>query len=109
MRTHLEAWSGNHAFSADTFAGTRSLGRDDVLTIEAQQGGISLVILLAAATWTWNMGLADPRIGLLMLGAIGGFVTALIHALPAGLGAVHDAGVCRHRRVRPGALNVARC
>jgi len=56
----------------------------------------------------WNMGFTDPRIGgLLMLGAIGGFVTALIHALQARLGTVHDTGLCRHQRVRPGALSVA--
>jgi uncharacterized YccA/Bax inhibitor family protein len=50
------------------------------MTIEGtvNKTGISLIILLAAATWTWNMGLADPRVsGLLILGVIGGFATAL--------------------------------
>src|SRR5262249_61538687 len=34
---------------------------------------------LAAAPWTWYLGLGDPRSGgLLLLGLIGGFVTALV-------------------------------
>jgi uncharacterized YccA/Bax inhibitor family protein len=82
MNTHLEMRSGNPALSADTFRGARVWGRGDaVMTIEGtvNKTAISLVILLAAATWTWNMGLTDPRVsGLLMLGVIGGFVTALV-------------------------------
>jgi hypothetical protein len=41
------------------------LGRNDVLTTEGtvNKTGISLVILLAAATWIWKAGFADPRIG----------------------------------------------
>ena len=44
------------------------------MTIEGtvNKTGIALVILLAAATWTWNSGFGDPRTGgLLMLGGGG--------------------------------------
>ncbi len=64
--------SGNPALSAEPFGGARSLGREDAMTIEGtvNKTGIALVILLAAATWTWNSGFGDPRTGgLLMLGA----------------------------------------
>jgi len=82
MNPHLEMRSGNPALTADTFGVARSLGRsDEVMTIEGtvNKTGISLVILLAAATWTWNLGLADPRVGgLLLLGVIGGAVAAFV-------------------------------
>ena len=51
------------------------------MTIEGavNKTAISLVVLLAAASWTWNLGIGDPRVGgLLLLGLIGGFVTALV-------------------------------
>ncbi len=82
MNTHLSMRSANPALNAETFrGGVRARERGDAMTIEGtvNKTGISLVILFAAATWTWNMGFDDPRTGgLLMLGLIGGFVTALI-------------------------------
>lgn len=51
------------------------------MTIEGtvNKTAISLVVLLATAAWTWNLGFGDPRTGgLLMLGLIGGLVTALV-------------------------------
>jgi uncharacterized YccA/Bax inhibitor family protein len=81
MSTHLAMRSGNPALTAESFRGVRAAGRDDVMTIEGtvNKTAISLVILLCTATWTWNMGLEDPRVGgLLVLGVIGGFVTALV-------------------------------
>ncbi len=81
MDTHLEMRSANPALGAETFRGVRALGREDAMTIEGtvNKTAISLVILLAAATWTWNLGFSDPRAGgLLMLGLIGGLVTALV-------------------------------
>ena len=81
MSTHLTLRSGNPALTADTFRGVRSVTAEDVMTIEGtvNKTAISLVILLAAATWTWNMPLGDPRVGVwMMAGVIGGFATALV-------------------------------
>jgi len=81
MSAHLAMRSGNPALTAETFRGVRALGREDVMTVEGtvNKTAISLVILLLTATWTWNMGLGDPRVGgLIMVGVIGGLVTALV-------------------------------
>ena len=81
MSAHLAMRSGNPALTAETFRGVRARGREDVMTVEGtvNKTAISLVILLLTATWTWNMGLGDPRVGgLVMVGVIGGLVTALV-------------------------------
>jgi uncharacterized YccA/Bax inhibitor family protein len=81
MNTHLELRSANPALSGETFGGVRAGSREDAMTIEGtvNKTAISLVVLIATATWTWNLGLGDPRAGgLLLLGLIGGFVTALV-------------------------------
>ena len=81
MSAHLAMRSGNPALTAETFRGVRARGREDVMTVEGtvNKTAISLVILLLTATWTWNMGLGDPRVGgLIMVGVIGGLVTALV-------------------------------
>jgi uncharacterized YccA/Bax inhibitor family protein len=81
MSTHLELRSANPALSGETFRGVRARSREDAMTIEGtvNKTAISLVVLLAAASWTWNLGIGDPRAGgLLLLGLIGGFVTALV-------------------------------
>jgi uncharacterized YccA/Bax inhibitor family protein len=81
MNTHLELRSANPALSGETFGSVRARSREDAMTIKGtvNKPAISLVVLIAAATWTWNSGLGDPRAGgLLMLGLIGGFVTALV-------------------------------
>lgn len=81
MSAHLTLRSGNPALTADTFRGVRSVTADDVMTIEGtvNKTALSLVILLAAATWTWNLPLGDPRVGVwMMAGVIGGFATALV-------------------------------
>jgi uncharacterized YccA/Bax inhibitor family protein len=82
MNSPFEMRSGNPALTDDAFRGGRVWGQSDVaMTIEGtvNKTGISLIILFFTATWTWNMGLGDPRVGgLLMLGVLGGFVTALV-------------------------------
>ena len=81
MSAHLAMRSGNPALTAETFRGVRARGREDVMTVEGtvNKTAISLVILLVTATWTWNMGLGDPRVGgLIMVGVVGGLVTALV-------------------------------
>jgi len=40
--------------------------------------GLALVILLVTATWAWNLGASDPRIGMLtIVGAVGGLLVAI--------------------------------
>lgn len=81
MATTLAMRSANPALTADTFRGARSFGAEEKMTVggTVNKTAISLVILLAAATFTWNLGPADPRVvGLLLLGAIGGLVTAMV-------------------------------
>jgi uncharacterized YccA/Bax inhibitor family protein len=73
--------SGNPALTAETFTGVRATSREDAMTIEGtvNKTAFSLIVLLLMATWTWNMGVADPRSGpLVLLGVIGGLVTALV-------------------------------
>jgi uncharacterized YccA/Bax inhibitor family protein len=81
MSTPLAMRSGNPALTAETFTGVRATSREDAMTIEGtvNKTAFSLIVLLLMATWTWNMGVADPRSGpLVLLGVIGGLVTALV-------------------------------
>ncbi|HUE38256.1 MAG TPA: Bax inhibitor-1/YccA family protein [Candidatus Binatia bacterium] len=69
--------SGNPALTAETFQGVRALRGEGAMTIEGtvNKTAVCLIILFAAATWTWNLGAASG--GLLVIGVIGGLVTAL--------------------------------
>jgi uncharacterized YccA/Bax inhibitor family protein len=81
MSPALAMTSGNPALSAETFRAAPVLARADAMTIEGtvNKTAFSLAILFIAATWVWSIGLGDPRVGgLLMLGVIGGAVTALV-------------------------------
>jgi uncharacterized YccA/Bax inhibitor family protein len=80
MSAHLAMRSGNPALTADTFRVPRVLGGDDVMTIggTVNKTSLALLILLAAASYTWNLGVADPRVGMLTLvGVIGGLIAAI--------------------------------
>ena len=73
--------SGNPALTADTFRGARAIRGEEAMTVEGtvNKTAISLIILLCTATFTWNLGVADPRVGgFLIVGAIGGLVTAFV-------------------------------
>ena len=73
--------SGNPALTADTFTSVRAQRGEDVMTIggAVNKTAMSLVVLFLAATWTWNIGPAYPRLGgFVMLGVIGGAITALV-------------------------------
>lgn len=79
MSTHLAMRSGNPVLTAETF-GERVGGAQDRMTIAGtvNKTAIALVVLLATATWAWNLGPADTRIGVLtMVGAFGGLVVAI--------------------------------
>jgi uncharacterized YccA/Bax inhibitor family protein len=74
--------SGNPALTADTFRDARAGATGEVMTIggTVNKTGLSLLILLVAATYTWNAGAAgDPSVGFYtMLGVIGGLVAAMV-------------------------------
>lgn len=82
MSTHLAMRSGNPALTAQPFRHVRAVGAlTGRMTIEGtvNKTAICLGILLVAAAWTWSLGPGDPRAaGLMILGLIGGLVTALV-------------------------------
>ena len=80
MSAHLAMRSGNPALTADTFRVPRVQTGDDVMTIggTVNKTSLALLILLAAASYTWNLGAADPRVAMLTLvGVIGGLIAAI--------------------------------
>jgi uncharacterized YccA/Bax inhibitor family protein len=65
MATHLSMRSGNPALSADSFRAERALPGTEAMTVSGtvNKTALSLLILLITASFTWNMGLADGRVG----------------------------------------------
>jgi uncharacterized YccA/Bax inhibitor family protein len=82
MSTHLALRSGNPALGADTFRDA-SIGRStgDVMTVggTVNKTGVCLLVLMAAATYTWNLGMSgDPAARTyMMVGVIGGLIAAM--------------------------------
>src|SRR6185369_13675774 len=80
MATPLAMRSANPALGAETFrAAPRAIG-DEVMTIQGtvNKTALALVVLLVAATYTWNLGIRDPRVPVfMMVGIIGGLVVAM--------------------------------
>ena len=80
MATPLTMRSANPALGAETFrAAPRALG-DEAMTIQGtvNKTALALVVLLVAATYTWNLGIRDPRVPVfMMVGIIGGLVVAM--------------------------------
>jgi uncharacterized YccA/Bax inhibitor family protein len=80
MSTHLAMRSGNPALTAETFGATRPALGADVMTINGtvNKTALALLLLMVAATYTWNLGPADPRVGVYTtIGLLGGLVAAL--------------------------------
>ncbi len=77
MATHLSMRSGNPALSADTFRGERALPGTEAMTINGtvNKTALSLVILILAASFTWNSGAGVGP--LTAAGFIGGLIAAL--------------------------------
>lgn len=72
--------SGNPALSAETFRGAETFGSTEVMTVSGtvNKTALSLLILFATASWTWGLGVEDPRIGTYTtVGFIGGFIVAM--------------------------------
>ena len=82
MSAHLSMRSGNPALSAQTFEGPRTGFGSEAMTVSGtvNKTAIALVILMATAAYTWNLGLAgDPSVGTYtMVGSIAGFVVAMV-------------------------------
>jgi uncharacterized YccA/Bax inhibitor family protein len=73
--------SGNPALTAETFTNFRAVSSSDRMTLQGtvNKTALSLAILLVAASFVWNRGLADPNIGLWIGGSvIGALVDALV-------------------------------
>jgi len=73
--------TGNPAFKDDTFRGlSRDLGAEAMsLQGTVNKTGLSLLILMACAAFTWNQAQSGQPVSLYALGgAIGGFVVALV-------------------------------
>ena len=69
--------TGNPALKETTFRGvTRAFG-EEAMTLQGtvNKTGISLLILLAAAAFTWNSAAPQPFV---LLGLVGGLITALV-------------------------------
>src|SRR5882672_11664629 len=80
MATPLAMRSGNPALGAETFrAAPRAIG-DEAMTIQGtvNKTALALLILLVTATYTWNLGVGDPRVpAFMMVGVIGGLIAAM--------------------------------
>ena len=79
MNRHLSFRSGNPALRADTFQRYGSLSGSETMTINGtvNKTAISLLLLMLSASWTWQMPAGESS-GLMILGAIGGFIAALV-------------------------------
>lgn len=81
MNQHLSLRSGNPALSASTFTGFGRVAQTESMTIQGtvNKTALSLLIVMVSASYTWGMPTVDGRFGgLIALGAIGGFITALV-------------------------------
>lgn len=83
--------SSNPVLSADAFRGLPAAAASDAMTINGtvNKTALSLLILLATATWTWSLGSAGPlethgnpaaAMPWTMVGVVGGFIVAMITA-----------------------------
>ena len=72
--------TANPALNPNTFTGTRDIGGESMtLQGTVNKTGALLLCLFAAAAWTWSRAGAGDEIGpWILIGALGGFVTALV-------------------------------
>jgi uncharacterized YccA/Bax inhibitor family protein len=80
MSAHLAMRSGNPVLTEDTFRVPRVRSADDAMTIggTVNKTALALLILLVAASYTWNLGAGDSRVGMLTLvGLFGGMIAAI--------------------------------
>ena len=74
--------SGNPALSDASFRNVPRVGvGTEVMTIggTVNKTAISLLLLVVAASYTWNLGLGNPRVmPLVTVGILGGFIAAIV-------------------------------
>jgi uncharacterized YccA/Bax inhibitor family protein len=73
--------SGNPALTADTFRGARAGFGEETMTIQGtvNKTALCLAILMATASYTWSLGIADARVpAFIGVGIIGGLVLAMV-------------------------------
>jgi len=81
MANDIALRSSNPALTSDTFRGTRAGIGEAAMTIEGTvtKTALALVILFATASYTWSLGVRDPRIpAFTMVGVLGGLVAAMV-------------------------------
>ena len=75
--------TANPVLNAKTFAGVRSYGDSNTMTINgtALKTGALLLLVVCGAIYTWNRAMATGQSsGWVMAGAIGGFIVAIVTA-----------------------------
>jgi uncharacterized YccA/Bax inhibitor family protein len=73
--------STNPVFNTEAFAGARGVSAEAAMTVQGavNRTAMLLAVLLVASSWVWGRALAGgPVQGLVLLGALGGFITALV-------------------------------
>jgi uncharacterized YccA/Bax inhibitor family protein len=73
--------SGNPALKQESFRGVARAYGDEAMTLQGtvNKTGVSLLLLIAAAAFTWNRAFdGQPVQGWIWLGALGGLVVALV-------------------------------
>jgi uncharacterized YccA/Bax inhibitor family protein len=72
--------SGNPALKADTFALAPAIHESERMTLSgtANKTGLSLFILMIAASYVWNRGAEDPALpGFIIAGVVAGLILAI--------------------------------
>lgn len=84
MAKHLTLRSANPALKADTFTRASTVTSEDAMTIggTVNKTALALLILIVAASWTWNLNIDGSLTwGLILVGVLGGFVVAMVTVL----------------------------
>ena len=85
MNGHTTFRSGNPSLNKNTFK-SFSITAENQMTLDGtvNKTGISLLLLMFTATYTWN----SPTLGLMVLGGIGGFIVGILTHFKRHLSAI---------------------
>jgi uncharacterized YccA/Bax inhibitor family protein len=81
MAAHLALRSANPALKANTFTRAPRRVGEGTMTVggTVNKTALALLLLIATASWTWSFDIGDSQLwGLLLVGALGGFIVALV-------------------------------